>query len=363
MRRANVYCRGILAGVVSRDQAGRYRFQYVPEYLSSPKCPPISLSFPKQEAAFESPVLFPFFFGLLAEGDDKALQCRRAEDRRKRPLRAPAEDLRNRNHRGGDRQGGLLTMTHCPGCLKAGHDAYCATCRKRLFDGKKVPFILPFSRPDYNQAKLAVTPDRLSISGIQTKISLALNKGRLEMVNSGGQYILKPIPQGAFQRLELVPINEHLTMQMARQVFDLQVAENALAEFADGELAYLVRRFDVQPDGQRSLQEDFAQIAARSEEMHGKNYFYCAPFSYVWRTPRRWEFSGRIYPMVDARFFRPAQHGVDFGENPCQRRRPTLQHPGEDYPQLRHGDPHRFFLRTDFSRFRNHKANSDSVMW
>ncbi len=29
-------------------------------------------------------------------------------------------------------------------------------------------------------------------------------------------------------------------------------------------------------------------------------YFYCAPFSYVWRTPRRWEFSGRIYPMVDA---------------------------------------------------------------
>ncbi len=76
MRRANVYCRGVLAGVVCKDQAGRYRFQYVPEYLSSPKCPAISLSFPKQEAPFESPVLFPFFFGLLAEGDDKALQCR-----------------------------------------------------------------------------------------------------------------------------------------------------------------------------------------------------------------------------------------------------------------------------------------------
>ncbi len=33
----------------------------------------------------------------------------------------------------------------------------------------------------------------------------------------------------------------------------------------------------------------------------GTYYFYCAPFSYVWRVPRRWEFSGRIYPMVDAR--------------------------------------------------------------
>ena len=67
--------------------------------------------------------------------------------------------------------------------------------------------------------------------------------------------------------------------------------------------------------------------------------------------------------MIDARFFRPAQHVVDFCENPGQRRRLTVQHPGEDYPQLRHGDPHRFFLRTDFSRFRNHSANSDSVMW
>ncbi len=76
MRRANVYCRRILAGVLGKDQAGRYRFQYVPEYLNKVNCPAISLSFPKQEAPFESPVLFPFFFGLLAEGDDKALQCR-----------------------------------------------------------------------------------------------------------------------------------------------------------------------------------------------------------------------------------------------------------------------------------------------
>src|SRR4051794_2904130 len=75
MRRANVYCRGILAGVLGQGHAG-YRFQYVPEYLRSSPCPAISLSFPKQEAAFESAVLFPFFFGLLAEGENKALQCR-----------------------------------------------------------------------------------------------------------------------------------------------------------------------------------------------------------------------------------------------------------------------------------------------
>jgi serine/threonine-protein kinase HipA len=121
---------------------------------------------------------------------------------------------------------------------------------------------------------LAATGDRLSISGIQTKMPLVLRGGRLEMTEKGGQYILKPIPHGAFQRLEAVPINENLTMQIARQAFGIRVAENALVEFEDGELAYLVRRFDMQEDGTRHLQEDFAQIAGRSEESHGKNYKY-----------------------------------------------------------------------------------------
>lgn len=166
-------------------------------------------------------------------------------------------------------------MMRCPGCFKEGRDdAFCNGCRKRLFDGKKVPRILPFSRPNYDDAKLRVTTGRLSISGIQTKISLALKAGALEMVESGGQYILKPIPRGDYKRLEVMPINEHLTMQIASQVFKIDVAENTLVHFADGEPAYLVRRFDVQADGPKKLQEDFAQIANRSEETHGPNYKY-----------------------------------------------------------------------------------------
>jgi serine/threonine-protein kinase HipA len=170
-------------------------------------------------------------------------------------------------------------MTACPGCFKETRDdAFCGRCRKRLFDGKKVPRVLPFSRPAYDAAKLALTPGRMSISGIQTKISLALKDRRLEMVDAGGRYILKPIPHGTLRRLNVLPINEHLTMQIARQVFGIELAENALVAFADGEPAYLVRRFDVQPDGTRRLQEDFAQVGQRSEETHGKNYKY--DFSY-----------------------------------------------------------------------------------
>lgn len=75
MPRASVFCRGVFAGTLTKEPGG-YRFEYDPDYLNAPTCPAISLTLPKRAAAFESPVLFPFFFGLLAEGDDKALQCR-----------------------------------------------------------------------------------------------------------------------------------------------------------------------------------------------------------------------------------------------------------------------------------------------
>lgn len=75
MPRASVFCRGVFAGTLTKEPGG-YRFEYAPGYLNDPTCPAISLTLPKRAAPFESPVVFPFFFGLLAEGDDKALQCR-----------------------------------------------------------------------------------------------------------------------------------------------------------------------------------------------------------------------------------------------------------------------------------------------
>jgi serine/threonine-protein kinase HipA len=172
-------------------------------------------------------------------------------------------------------------MNRCPGCFKTNNKTFCTTCYKALFGKgrKRVSAVLPFTRPEYDRQKLVVTSDRLSISGIQTKISLALaDDGRLHMVESGGQYILKPKPHGTFKELESAPINEHLTMQIARQVFKIRAADNALVEFEDGERAYLVRRFDVMSDGTKSLQEDFAQLGERSSESHGTNYKY--DFSY-----------------------------------------------------------------------------------
>jgi serine/threonine-protein kinase HipA len=49
-----------------------------------------------------------------------------------------------------------------------------------------------------------------------------------------------------------VPANEHLTMQIAGQLFGIAVPPNACVELSDGEPAYLVKRFDRRADGTKN---------------------------------------------------------------------------------------------------------------
>ncbi len=67
MRQTEIYRKGILAGILTED-GGEYRFCYDNSYLTRDDAMPISLTLPLQEEAFVSPVLFPFFDGLIPEG-------------------------------------------------------------------------------------------------------------------------------------------------------------------------------------------------------------------------------------------------------------------------------------------------------
>ena len=71
---AEVLYNGLVAGILRRTSTG-FVFRYQSDYLLSAH-PPISLTLPKQAAAFVAPVLFAFFAGLLAEGTARDLQCR-----------------------------------------------------------------------------------------------------------------------------------------------------------------------------------------------------------------------------------------------------------------------------------------------
>jgi serine/threonine-protein kinase HipA len=186
---------------------------------------------------------------------------------------------------------------------------YCRKCLKEIFNGNKVNHILPFNSPDKEESELYTDfTIKMSISGAHLKYSMKLEKSQLTLTGQGGQYILKPIPEGEFENLDQAPANEHLTMQIARQFFAISVPANSMIYFQDGSPAYLVRRFDVKqndplPNGQsmKFQQEDFAQIAQITEETSGKNYKYDISYEDIGALIRQ---HIAMYPVEIEKFFR-----------------------------------------------------------
>jgi len=169
---------------------------------------------------------------------------------------------------------------YCKGCLKPGVEKYCLPCRKKLFDGQGVSPVLPFPAPSKDLRPYQENTNKISISGVQIKYALRLELKKLRLTDMGGQYILKPEPKGNFLNLDQAAANEHVTMQIAAQVFKIRTAANAMVFFEtlEGEPAYLTRRFDVLPGGLKNQQEDFAQLAGRTEDNAGRNYKYSASY-------------------------------------------------------------------------------------
>ena len=142
----------------------------------------------------------------------------------------------------------------------------------------RVPDVLPFTKADLRLPMTVRKGQRNSISGVQSKVLLSIVDGEFAVVDRGGDFILKPVPEDSLSRFAAdIPANENLTMQIASRLFRISTAENRCVRFSDGELAYLVRRFD-RRDGKPVRQEDLCQISGRSEETHGDSYKY--DFSY-----------------------------------------------------------------------------------
>jgi serine/threonine-protein kinase HipA len=172
----------------------------------------------------------------------------------------------------------LPVIENCPSTLAVGFDTYSRSALNNVFQGKRVHHVLPYDAPNSNQETDVLFDEnrmRMSISGVQEKFSVLLDKNKLRLIAEGenGTYILKPIP-GAGKKKDQMPANEHLTMQIARQVYGIETAENALIFFKDGTPAYITKRFDVKDDGNKLAQDDFASLAKRTPQTHGENYKY-----------------------------------------------------------------------------------------
>jgi serine/threonine-protein kinase HipA len=103
----------------------------------------------------------------------------------------------------------------------------------------------------------------MSIQGVQPKLSarLSIKAQQFVLVDHNGQYILKPQISDYVQ----VPENEDLTMRLAALV-GVEVPLHGLVYGLDGEMTYLIKRFDRTGRKGKIHVEDFAQLGGRSRE-------------------------------------------------------------------------------------------------
>ena len=174
----------------------------------------------------------------------------------------------------------MKTTNICPGTLATGFNTYSPSCLRKVFDGKKVSHVIDFSL-DNGDENIIASVNRISISGVQEKLSAVVKKGKITLTPEGesGRYIIKPIPDYKHLRFKNnIPANEHLTMQIANQVYKINTADNALAFFNDGNPAYITKRFDYKKDGSKIKQDDFASIASKTERNSGKDFKYTGSY-------------------------------------------------------------------------------------
>lgn len=134
--------------------------------------------------------------------------------------------------------------------------------------GRPILPIIPITLPEIS-ATAQQLAGKLSISGVQPKLSVRLDGNKLLPVVRNGQFILKPQTEG-FSEL---PQNEYLCMQMGKK-FGINTADFLLLELADGSPAYLVKRFDRIKKGQKSKKihcEDMQQILGGRDKYSGSH--------------------------------------------------------------------------------------------
>lgn len=178
----------------------------------------------------------------------------------------------------------MKTITVCPATLQPGYDTYSPAALKLLFDGEKVSPILDF---DFDgilaNSDLLENQRNLSISGVQEKYSAVVEHGHIRLTHPGeqGTFILKPAPLIAIQTRKQIPANEHLSMQIASQVYDIETAANALCFSAKGQPVYITRRFDVKLDLTKYPMEDFASVLGKTEQDTDNNFKYDGHYAMI----------------------------------------------------------------------------------
>lgn len=171
----------------------------------------------------------------------------------------------------------MCKCLYCYQRLEEGQRDFHPNCARKFFGTKDAP-ILEYKHEDLNQLAEQVIRAQTSLTGVQPKLSLNLNKhdgcNRLTIVGLWGDYIFKPQTK-AYPQL---PENEDLTMHLA-EAAKIKVVPHSLIRLSDGKLGYITKRIDRTKNGEKIDMEDMCQLT-----LHPTEYKYKSSYEQIART-------------------------------------------------------------------------------
>ncbi|MCM1451890.1 MAG: HipA domain-containing protein [Clostridium sp.] len=226
----------------------------------------------------------------------------------------------------------MIEIKHCPSSLKEGFSSYCPKASKILFGQTMISPILDFGIDEFrNNKEIINAMHRISVSGVQEKFPAVIENGRIRLSQEGERstHILKPMPwDNTLRDRKQIPANENLTMQIASQAYAINSAANGLCFSHDGQMIYITRRFDLLPNGEKMLMEDFASLTGENEQQSGAKFKYNGCYEDVSNAIRRnvaaW--------MVDMeRFFNLVVFNYIYANGDSHLKNFSLIFDGQDY--------------------------------
>jgi len=160
-------------------------------------------------------------------------------------------------------------MSKCLFCyqeLAEGQVDFHPSCARKFFGSETAP-LLPYTRDNMSELARQVIRTSASVTGVQAKMSLDVNRGgknepsKFTIVGLWGKYIFKP-QSSTYPHL---PELEDLTMKMA-EAAHIRTARHTLIRLADGELGYLTLRMDRGKKGMKISMLDMCQLTNRLTE-------------------------------------------------------------------------------------------------
>lgn len=184
----------------------------------------------------------------------------------------------------------MIEIKNCPSSLQEGYNAYSPKASRQLFGVSKVSPLLDFNIDEFRSiGEIVEAMHRISVSGVQEKFPALVENGKIRIVQDGERstHILKPAPwDKTLCDRKQIPANEHLTMQIASQVYGILTASNGLCFTSNGQTVYVTRRFDILPDGSKMPMEDFASLLGKNEQISGTQFKYNGSYEDIAKTIR-----------------------------------------------------------------------------